>query len=343
MTVGGIAMVLVALLATACAEESPATIERSAVSSSRVSWIEARTPMSSVLLEAPARVVDARDGRAAISAPLRTRIVRVLVEPGAVVAVDAPIVEVVLPEAAAAAAAYLAAVEELAAYERRAAELANLRAEGLVRTSEVSAVLLEVARLRGARDVASTTLRAAGLSVGDARGLAASGGRTTLRAPIAGTVMSVSAVVGASHMPEDVLVELSAGGARRVEARLTRPLPEGARVELVVVGSDAIEARLVGTAGSREADGSTRAWFELATSVPAGTTGRIRVAGELRGAAIPASAIGHGPDGDVVWRSEGGIPRRVSVRVVAISGADAIVEGIATGDEIASDANQVNP
>ena len=77
--------------------------------------------------------------------------------------------------------------------------------------------------------------------------------------------------------------------------------------------------------------------------MPAGTAGRIRVAGTVDGAAIPATAIGHSPDGEFVWRSDRGVPRKVPVRVVASSGGDAIVEGIAVGDEIASAAVEVTP
>lgn len=333
-----------ALALAGCGHDAPpAAVAHAELSSSPVAWVTARSAASSMLLEAPARILDGRAGRAAVTPPLRARIVAVLVEPGAVVAAGAPVVEVALPEVAAAAAAYLAAEGELAAHERRAGELAKLRAEGLVRAAEVSAVELEVARLRGARELAATTLRAAGLAPGDARGLAASGGRTVLRAPIAGTVLAVSAVVGATRMPEDVLVELADGASRRVEARLARPLPPDVGLEFVPLGGPAVAVRLVGSAGLREQDGSTRAWFELEAAAPAGTTGRIRVSGELAGVAIPAAAVARGERGAAtVWRNQRGTPQQVPVRVIASSGGDVIVDGIAVGDEIAGEARGVS-
>lgn len=333
-------LVLVGLLA-GCSQESPPAAPPPAVSSSPVAWVAAKAPGTSMLLEAPAYVVQPPGGRAAVSAPMRARVEAVLVQPGATVEAKTPLVEVAMPEIAAAAATYLAAVEELSAHEKRAAELTALRAEGLVRRTEVSALELEVARLRGERDVAAATLRSAGLGTGDARSLAASGGRTTLRSPSPGVVVSVNAIVGASHAPEDLLVELSARAGHRVEAQLPRPLPAGERVEFVAHGEAPVVATLVTTAGMRETDGTMRAWFDLERAVPAGTTGRVRVAGGVAGAAVPATAVEHGPQGDIVWRNDHGTARAVPVRVIASSGGDMIVEGVEPGTDVASVAADV--
>ncbi|MGN6105838.1 MAG: efflux RND transporter periplasmic adaptor subunit, partial [Kofleriaceae bacterium] len=202
------ALAALALVACGSSESAPPAPGASELASSAPArWVAARAPDGTALLEAPAKVVAAPEGRAAVAPPLRARVLAVRAQVGATVAAGAPLVDLALPEAAAAAAEYLAAVDQIAAHEQRAKHLESLRQEGLARTGDVAAIELELARLRGARELAATTLRAAGLSLADARALAASGGRVPLRAPIAGTVISVAAVVGASAPPEVALVE----------------------------------------------------------------------------------------------------------------------------------------
>jgi peptidoglycan hydrolase-like protein with peptidoglycan-binding domain len=328
----------------ACSQDAPAapTAAVPAASSASVRWVAARSPSGTALLEAPASVLAAPRGRVVITAPMRARIVDVKTLPGATVKAGEALVDVLVPEASAAASAYLAAIDEITAHEQRAVQLAALQKEGLGRQSDVAAVQLELARLRGARDTAAATLRAAGLGVGTARGLASSGGHTTLRAPIDGTVTEVTAVVGASRPPEEPLVEVVAGGATRVEARLPRPLPANARVEFVAVGAEAITATLVATAPSREPDGSTKAWFELAAPAPTGATGRVRAAlPDTAAALVPATSIDRDSGGTFVYK-RGASPTKISVRVLASSGADALVEGLAVGDEVAAVATAVD-
>ncbi|MBX3157939.1 MAG: efflux RND transporter periplasmic adaptor subunit [Deltaproteobacteria bacterium] len=327
-----------ALVLAACSEEAPtpAAPTTPAASSAHVRWVAARSPAGTALLEAPAQVIAAPRGRVVVAAPLRARILDVKTQPGATAKAGDALLEVALPEAAAAAGAYLAAADEIAAYEARAAQLAALAQEQLARHGDVAAVQLELARLRGARETAAATLRAAGHGPGAARHLADSGGRTVLRAPIAGTVTAVTAIVGASRSPEEPLLEISAGGATRVEARLPRPLPASARIEFVGLGAEPIAATPVATAPSREADGSAKAWFELATPAPTGATGRLRATlPDAAAVLVPAAAILRADGATHVARRGGA---RVPVRVLASSGADALVEGLAVGDEIAADA-----
>lgn len=331
-------------LVAACKDEPPPPAPAPVASSAPVRWVSARSPAGTPLLEAPAHVIAPPGGTAVVSAPLRARVLGVSTQPGATVTRGTALVEVVLPEAAAAASTYLAAVGEIEAHEQRASQLEALQKEGLGRQSEVASVQLELARLRGARDTAAATLRAAGLEVAAARGLVTSGGRTTLRAPIDGVVVVVNAVVGASHAPEERLVELVAGGATRVEARLPRPLPQAATLEFVAVGSSPIAATLVATAPSREPDGTTRAWFELASPAAPGASGRLR--GTLPDSAavlVPATALVREPEGTFVYKRARDTHSRVRVQVLASSGADALVEGLAVGDEVAAVASAVEP
>lgn len=334
-------VILVVTLA-ACSGDTPPPVPAPVASSAAVRWVAARSPAGTPLLEAPAHVIAPPGGTAVITAPLRARILGVSTQPGATVTRGTALVEVVLPEAAAAASTYLAAVGELEAHERRASQLEALQKEGLGRQSEVASVQLELARLRGARDTAAATLRAAGLDVAAARGLVATGGRTTLRAPIDGVVVSVTAVLGASHAPEERLVELVAGGATRVEARLPRSLPPAATLEFVAVGAPPIAATLVSIAPSREPDGTMRAWFELASPAPPGASGRLR--GTLPDSAavlVPTTALARDATGAFVWKRARDTQARVRVQVLASSGADALVEGLAVGDEVAAVASAV--
>lgn len=331
-------------LASGCdaRDATPAPAAAPGPSSAPVPWVAARPPAATALLEAPARVVPAPDGRAVITPPLRARILAVRTQVGSTVEANAPLLDVALPEAAAAAAAYLAASDELAAHERRASQLEGLRAEGLARVGDLASIQLEIAQLRGAREIAATTLRAAGVPLAHAKGLAASGGRTTLRAPVAGVVIAMNAVLGASHAPEETLVELAAGAASRIEARLPRPLPAGARVEFVPIGGEAIAAKVVTVAPTRDADGSTRVWLDLDAPAPAGALGRIRgTLPETAAVAIPTGALGRASDGAFVWKRDGDRPTRTPVRVIATSGAEALVEGIALGDEVAALASAI--
>lgn len=311
-------------------------------SSSSVRWRPAREPSHTALLEAPARVVPAADARTVVSAPLRARVVAISARIGNEVAAGAPLLELAMPEAAAAAAAYLAAVDQLAAHQRRAIELAALRQEGLSRTSDLAAIELELARLRGARDVAAASLRAADLGVEDAAALAARGGRTVVRAPRAGRITRMTAVIGATVSPDEALVELAAGGSTRVEVALTHPIPPGSQFE-IALASGTSAARMVGLAPDREPDGSTRAWLEVETPLPANALGRLRVLAPSGAAvSVPATAIAIDGAGAFVWRRVGDRPQRLPVAVLVTSGADALVTGPRQGDLVASVASAVS-
>ncbi len=335
--------ILVIVGALACSNDAPQAPPQAAEprSSASVRWRPARAPGRTALLEAPARVLPAAAGRAVVTAPLRARIVAIAAVVGSEVAVGAALVEVAMPEAATAAAEYLAAIDQLDAHQRRAAQLTELRKEGLTRTSDLAAIELELARLRGVRDLAATTLRAANLAVGDARGLAARGGRTTLRAPRAGRITRMTAVIGAVTSPDEVLVELSGGGSTRVEVMLSYPLPPGSRFEIeLTTGTSA--ARLIGLAPDRETDGSTRAWFDVDVPLAAGALGRLRVLPPPgTTVTVPATAIATDDAVAYVWRRDGDRPQRLAVRVLVTSGADALVTGPEEGDPIASIASAV--
>jgi hypothetical protein len=151
----------------------------------------------------------------------------------------------------------------------------------------------------------------------------------------------MSAVIGAVASPDDALVEVSGGGSTRVEVMLSYPLPSGSLFE-IELPTGTSEARLVGLAPDREADGNTRAWFDVELPLAAGALGRLRVL-PPKGTTvtIPATAIATDEAGTYVWRRDHDRPQRLGVRVLVTSGADALVTGPKEGDPIASIASAV--
>jgi len=324
----------------ACGKEEPPAAPPPAVSSAPSPWADARVAAGHPLLEVPAIALGDPEQRAELAVPSRARVLRILTAPGDQVAAGDPLVEVAYPELAAASASYLAASDQLAAHDRRHAQLEALRAEGLARVGELGAVELDQARLRGERDLAAATLRAAGLDPAGARGLVDTGGRTRLRAPIAGVVVKLDAALGQLRAPEGgALVELAAGGVHRVEARLAQALPDGAALVFAPAGGRERPATLVRGEPRRDSDGTARVWLAIdGTGVIAGQPGRVRaiVGGDV--VAIPAAAL---TADDHVWRRAGDRRESVAVTVVARSGADALVKGLAAGDQVAAHAEDL--
>lgn len=332
-------------LGGSCKEAAPPPPPTAAASSVDAAWVAVRAANRHALLEIPAVALAPPDARAQISVASRARVLRVLVAPGDEVAAGAPLVEVAYPELAVAAAAHLAAADQLAAQERRRAQLETLRAEGLARVGDLATVEVEIARLRGERDVAAATLRAAGLAPADAPGLVASAGKSPLRAPFAGVVVATDAAIGQLREADGgPLVELAAGGARRIEARITDALPEGAPLRFVAASGGERPARVIRRDPRRDSDGTSRVWLEIeGDDLPAGEPGRLRAVVGEDVVVVPAAAIAQDATGDHVWRRAADGRQRVAVTVVMRSGADALVRGPRVGDEVAARAGGATP
>ena len=151
--------------------------------SSSTRWVRARPASEASLLEAPARVLAAPEAAAAVSPPLRARVLKVRVQAGQRVARDEPLLDVMMPELVQAAGAFSAAMLKIDAYSRRKAQLDALKVDGLVRSAELAEVEATLATVRADAQAARATLRAAGVSDRQAEGLLASDGAVSLKAP----------------------------------------------------------------------------------------------------------------------------------------------------------------
>ncbi len=327
----------------AASAAAPTAADAGAAPSARTPWVKSRSAEGVALLEAPATVLAAPEGQAAIAPPFRARVSRVLVRPGERVRKGQPLVEVVMPDVVQAAGAYASATTRVEAYARRKAQLDALKSEGLVRLSDLLEAETKLAEARADQQGSLATLRAAQLEAADAARILSGTGQVPLKSPIDGMAVAVHAAIGETRDGiGEPFVRVAGSGPSRVEARFARAWPEeGARYTLVVASGTRFPARLVGRAPVVDPkDGTLSAWFEPPEALPHGLAGRIEVslasAGDV--AAVPARAVLLDAGRSYVVANRGGKATRVPVEVLASSGAEALVRGLAPGEEVAADA-----
>lgn len=307
-------------------------------------WVESRSAEDTALLEAPARVLPSPEGVASIAPPLQARIVKVRVRPGQRVAAQEAIVDVLMPELLHAAGDLAGEQLKVDAFTRRKQQLETLRSEGLVRLAELAEVEALLATARADAQAARATLRASGVSDKQAEALVTGDGVLSLRAPIGGLVTSVEAVPGEVRDPAGrPLVQIVGIGEGRVEARLPSTPADGARFSFLS-GSLAVPVELVSVSPRFEpSDGSRLAWFSApvdAGVLPIGATGRVRVSADAAWRVIPSRALLE--QGGVVrvrQRTDSG-STLVEVKVIARSGAEAVVVGLAENAAVAADGSE---
>lgn len=324
--------------------DSSSKTANSSPKSTETPWVAARAPEGLSLLEAPAELVPPASAKGAVSPPFSAKILKVHVEHGHIVEEGAAIVDVLMPELARAAGAYLAAATRLDAQSKRKTQLEALRKDGLARLSEMADVDGNIADARANQQITLATLKIAGLGPKDASALATSGGKITLKSPIAGIVTEIDAVIGETREPSSApIARIERAGSARVEARFSQRPPTQVRYIFVGPLGQTIALELVAEAPSVSGrDGAVAAWFESREPIglPHGTLGKVRVVLDPKSGAvaIPASAVTL-KDGKpaVVSRKT---DRILPVKVLSTSGADALVEGdLQAGDEVASDAS----
>lgn len=275
--------------ATACSQETeparlplaPSTPPAAAGSAAAPAPSTERTPQAAppaapppqAQREAAAELVLDETAAAAVLPPLTARVVQVHVRPGDKVAAQAPLVTLIVPEAALAAARAVSTQERLALTRERLTAVEALLAQGLARAADRAELLARVAELEAEHTLAAATLRSAGL--GQAAALLASGGRAVLRAPIAGIVQEVDAIPGEVRGPsEPPLVRLLGGGGRRVLTRWAATAPVPSLAELRLIGGEHRKLTLAATAPA--AAGLVQAWYDVeGAALPATASGRV--------------------------------------------------------------------
>lgn len=332
---------------TACSKpaaplEQPLVLEPSATTR----WVRSRPASEVSMLDAPARVLPSPQAAAAVSPPLRGRVMRVRVQAGQRVEKGEPLVDVLMPELVQAAGAFSAAMLKVDAYVKRKAQLDALKSEGLVRSDALAEVEAQLATLRADAQAARATLRAAGLADRQVETLLSSDGVIHLAAPISGIVTAVDTVPGEVREPSGhPLVELAGEGDVRIEARLPSVFIEGARFIFVTTTAVPLALELVSLSPRVESnDGARLAWFQLAAGAkppPAGTSGRVRLVANPAWRAVPARSLSTGAAEAKVLVRRGAKVEAVPVRVVATSGAEAVVDGLPEDAEVAADAQAV--
>jgi multidrug efflux pump subunit AcrA (membrane-fusion protein) len=339
-------LALAAVLAlSACSKGGPPPEETPPVPSSRTPWVKARSSEGVPLLEAPAQVLPSPEGQAAVVPPYRARVLKVLVRPGQKVRKGQVLLEVVMPEVSTAAGAYTAATTRVDAHVRRKAQLDELKADGLVRLADVLEAETKLAEAKADQQSAAAVLRAAQIEPSEAAGIVSGQKAVALRSPIAGVVVAVGVGVGDSREPSgEPVVRVAGEGDSRVEARFARPVdPRNASYEFVVSGGARHPLTLVARAPVIDPrDGTIAVWFvpDAGTKLQPGQTGRVVVTlpGAAGASVVPARAVALSEGKAFVVVRRDGKAERVQVDVFATSGAEALVTGVAEGEEVAADA-----
>jgi len=332
------------VFSSACSkrEDPPRVAADTTPKSAETPWVVARAPEGLSLLEAPAELVASSTAKGAVSPSFSAKILKVHVEHGQSVTEGAAVADVLMPELARAAGAYLAASTRINAQTKRKNQLESLRKEGLVRMSEMADVEGVLADALANQQIALATLKIAERGPKDASALAASGGKITLKSPVAGIVTEIEATLGETREPTSApIARIERAGSARIEARFAQRPPAEASYAFIGPLGQTVALQFVSQAPSVSGrDGSIAAWFEAKESLdlPHGTLGKVRVMPNPKAGAVavPAAAVAL-KDGHpvIVLRKTG---TSLQVKVISSSGADAIVEGdLKAGDEVAAD------
>jgi multidrug efflux pump subunit AcrA (membrane-fusion protein) len=303
-------------------------------------WVEVRRPSDGSILEAPA-IVRAASATGDVSATVRVRVQRLHVQPGSVVAVDDPIVDVAAPELLDAAATYVGAGRRARTHADRADELDALRGEGLVSRAQVFEQRSSASDLEAERDRAGAVLRAAGLDPRESAALLRTG-TLTLRAPVAGVIVELAARTGEiREAGSGPLARIYGEAPARVEVRTSEAWPTASAVTFDA--SDGRRFELAPTPLSTVVDphdGTRVSWYAPRETVvlPDGLAGRARVVTSDDVWEVPVGAVAQRTGESELLRRRGDSQETVSVEVLGSSGASALVRGPLTeGDRVAAE------
>lgn len=322
------------VLLAGCPEAPPPEAPPPSSSSAVTRWTLARPADNAPLLEVPARVLGSADASGVVSPPFRGRIVRIHASPGATVAKGQAIADVAMSEVSQAAGAYLSAVTRVEAWTGRVAQLKKLGSEGLVRASELNEAQVQLAEARASSMSALATLRAAGVAGAGASKVLEDGGVVTLASPVDGVLTELHAVLGESVEPTDEPIARIVGAGRAtVEAKVPHSFPNDVDFAFVDASGNSFPLKpLAGSPAVDPRDGAALAWFapEEGVVLAAGQGGVVRASlREPEGAVLVAArAVAVVESRTVVLVRDGDGFNEVPVKVLARSGADALVRAV---------------
>ncbi len=305
-------------------------------------WVHPIPAAESGFLEAPAQVIASPNDTAQISAPLSARVLRIRVHPGQHVERGEVLVDVVMPELIRAAGALRSADLRLESWQERREIVAPLVNKRLAPAAELSELNANIAAVRSDRENARAVLRAAGESDKRVDALLSGDGSISLRAPFAGVVVAVTAMVGEVREPTaGPLVELITEDADpRVQARFTSTPPAGSRF-VWVESSRRVPLTLERLSPhADERDGSRRGWLRVAQEsggLVAGTLGRVQILAPEEWVVVPARAL-RTRDGHTtveIKAQEGS--QSVQVTVLQKSDSEAVITGVTPEARVAAD------
>ena len=166
------------------------------------------------------------------------------------------------------------------------------------------------------------------------------GEAVTLRAPVAGTLVSLELSLGRVVQAGDVVARIVRPGPRWVDVRVPPAERAGSEYE-VLAGDDSVPARLVARGGVVEKDGVRHDRIEIDAAASAGLIPgqvvSVRVAlGAGRGIVLPAEAVVPGPAGDAVFvEVTPGVFASRAVEVAArLGGRVRLSSGIQAGEQV---------
>lgn len=310
-------------------------------------WVPLRAPESISFLELPAAVLVTPGTSGLVNPPYPGQIVSLHVRAGERVRRGQPVADVMMPTVVAAAGEQAAARTKVDAYLDRLRQLEALKAEGLARAVDLAEVQTSLAEARADEKRAGAILRSAGIDPQRRRRLADHGSVVSLRSPIDGLVIEVSAALGETRDSAGApIVRIAGTGPARIEARAAQRLPEDAKFEFVTAAGERIPVRLIAEAPVVDPrDGTAASWFAPAPvrELPGGLSGKLRIVLPSRpGLTVaPRSSVGGGVDAAFVrLRRDGGV-ETVPVTVLLSSGADALIQSsLSAGAEIAERASE---
>lgn len=335
-------------MTVACAEAAPPEVRAPSTASAKSRLVEIRPAAGQLIFEAPATTVGDPESAAQVNVPYPALVRQILVTPGDVVVAGAPLAKVVVPELNQAAAELLASESQRTLVKARLQSLTGLKAEGLVREEQLYELQARLADLEARRDQALVKLAAVGLGPNDARALI-DRGLYFLKAPIAGTVIESSLVLGAYWDPgQGALAKLQGRGAQRLEVLLTQSLPPSAQLVFRdLSGRDHPVRPAPLSRVSSPGSGVERVWLALSDSAPLspGLRGALRVEAPEAGYwIVPGTAVFTKAGRSTVWVADGEVLRRVDVEVLSTSGANAVVRGeLQPGARVSADASLAQP